>query len=92
MIDNTARVEEIRNRLQAAFAPESLDIEDDSDKHAGHAGAKSGKGHFNVSIVSDKFAGASPIQRHRMVYEALGELMETDIHALSISAYTPEEL
>jgi BolA protein len=92
MIDNTARVEEIRSRLQAAFTPESLDIEDESHKHAGHAGAQSGKGHFNVSIVSDKFAGKTLIQRHRMVYKALGDYMETDIHALSISAYTPEEI
>lgn len=92
MIDNTARIKEIRNRLEAAFAPESLDIEDESHKHAGHAGAKSGKGHFNVTIVSDKFADKTLIQRHRMVYEALGDYMETDIHALSISAYTPEEI
>ncbi|MGD8514063.1 MAG: BolA family protein [Granulosicoccaceae bacterium] len=92
MTDNTARIEEMRKRLQAAFDPESIEIEDESHLHAGHAGAKSGKGHFNVSIVSDKFSGKTLIQRHRMVYEAMGELMQTDIHALSISAYTPEEL
>ena len=92
MIDNTARIKEIRNRLEKAFTPESLDIEDESHKHAGHAGAKSGKGHFIVSIVSDKFSGKTLIQRHRMVYEALGDYMDTDIHALSITAYTPEEI
>ena len=92
MIDNTARIETMRNRLQAAFSPKSLEIIDDSHKHAGHAGAKTGMGHFTVSIVSDRFSGTNLLQRHRMVYEALGEMMETDIHALSISAYTPEEL
>lgn len=92
MTDNAARVEAMRNRLQAAFTPESLEIEDDSHQHAGHAGARSGKGHFTVSIVSGQFAGTSRIQRHRMVYEALGEMMETDIHALSITAIAPEEL
>lgn len=92
MIDNTARIEEMRNRLTTAFTPESLDIEDESHKHAGHAGATSGKGHFVVSIVSDKFDGKKLIERHRMIYKALGDYMETDIHALSISAYTPEEI
>jgi len=85
------RVETIRERLTAALAPSVLDIVDDSAKHAGHAGAQSGGGHFVVSLVSDAFAGKSLIQRHRMVYDALGEMMQNDIHALSIQAKSPDE-
>lgn len=87
----TGRVERIERKLRAALAPETLDIEDDSAAHAGHAGAAGGGGHFNVLIVSDAFAGRNPLQRHRLVYEALGDMMTTDIHALSIRAYTPDE-
>ena len=85
------RVERIRAALEAAFAPQSLDVIDDSHKHAGHAGARDGRGHFSVDIVSPSFAGMSPLARHRAVYAALGEMMDTDIHALSIRAGTPEE-
>ena len=81
----------IRERLQAALAPEAIDIQDDTAKHAGHAGARSGGGHFIVRIVSAAFAGKPPIQRHRMVFEALGDAMQTEIHALSIDAHTPDE-
>lgn len=87
----TDRVEAIREKIQTAFTPDQLDIIDESHLHAGHAGARDGKGHFNVSIVSDHFAGKALINRHKMVYEALAKLMETDIHALSIKAQTPEE-
>jgi len=83
------RVEIIRERLQAALQPVSLEIQDDSAAHAGHEGAKSGGGHFNVTITAAAFAGKTPIQRHRMVYEALGTMMDHDIHALSIKAGTP---
>jgi len=86
-----ARVAMIRERLTAAFAPTALDIEDDSAKHAGHAGARSGGGHFNVRIVSTEFSGKSLVQRHRMVYDALGDAMQQDIHALSIQAKAPDE-
>jgi BolA protein len=86
------RVALIRERLQAALAPESLDIQDDSAQHAGHAGARSGGGHFKLTIVADGFRGKSLLERHRLVYEALGGMMSTEIHALSISAYTPDEL
>ena len=86
-----ARVAMIRERLTAAFAPTALDIEDDSAKHAGHAGARSGGGHFNVRIVSQEFSGKSLVQRHRMVYDALGDAMQQEIHALSIQAKTPNE-
>ena len=89
MID---RVEAIREKLQTAFSPDQLKIIDESHFHAGHEGAKEGKGHFNVSIVSDQFIGKSMINRHKMVYEVLADLMETDIHALSIKAKTTEEI
>jgi BolA protein len=89
---NDARVAMIRARLTAAFAPARLDIIDESHKHAGHAGARGGGGHFVVTIVSTAFAGKNLLQRHRMVYEALGDAMQTDIHALSVKAHTPEEI
>lgn len=92
MIDNSDRIEMIRDRLNTALAPQGLDIVDESHKHAGHAGARTGMGHFNVAIVSPAFAGKTLLERHRMVYEALGDAMQTDIHALSIKAHTPEEL
>jgi BolA protein len=85
------RVAAIRAALEAALSPLSLDVQDDSHRHAGHAGAADGRGHFTVDIVSQTFAGLSPIARHRAVYAAVGSLMETDIHALSIRARTPEE-
>ena len=84
------RAEMIRERLTKAFAPEVIEIIDDSHKHAGHASAKGG-GHFAVRIVSPAFAGKSLVQRHRMVYEAMGELMQHEVHALTIKAETPNE-
>jgi len=81
-----ARVAAIRDALEAAFSPSELEIRDDSHRHAGHAGAKDGRGHFDVRIVSKAFAGMTPLARHRAVYAALGDLMTTDIHALSIRA------
>lgn len=87
----SARVERIRDALQAAFAPERLAVHDDSHLHAGHAGAATGKGHFRVEIVSAAFAGLRPLQRHRAVYAALDALMQTEIHALSVSARAPGE-
>lgn len=91
-MSNSTRITEMERRLNAALAPELLEIEDESDQHAGHAGAKDGKGHFAVTLVSDAFNGKSLIQRHRLVYDALGELMQTDIHALSIKATAGDEL
>lgn len=88
---NAVRVERIRALLEQALAPQLLEVEDDSHRHAGHAGARDGRGHFNVRIVSAAFAGKAPLARHRAVYAAMGEMMETDIHALSIKAYTPDE-
>ena len=87
----STRVAEIRTRLEAAFAPELLEIVDESHKHAGHAGARDGRGHFAVRIVSDRFDGIKKLARHRMVYAALGSLMQTDIHALSVVALQPGE-
>lgn len=85
------RTAEIRNRLERVFAPQSLQLDDESYKHVGHEGARDGHGHYRLLIVSDVFAGMNQLQRHRCVYKALGELMKTDIHALNIEAYTAEE-
>jgi BolA protein len=82
------RVAIIRNRLEAAFAPQSLEIIDESHKHAGHVSAKGG-GHFIVKIVSNAFEGKSLVQRHRMVYDTLDDLLHSEVHALSIQADTP---
>jgi len=86
------RVTLIENRLREAFAPQKIEVRDDSHRHAGHEGAQSGGGHFAVTIVSSRFQGKTPVQRHQMIYQALGEMMKTEIHALSIQAFTPEEL
>lgn len=86
-----SRMARIRAALETAFAPQSLTLEDESHLHAGHAGAATGRGHFRLGIVSAAFAGLAPLARHRAVYTALGNLMETDIHALSIRALTPDE-
>ena len=85
------RVAAIQAALQMAFTPSVLEVRDDSHRHAGHAGAQDGRGHFAVSIVSEAFAGMTPLLRHRAVYAALGGLMDTDIHALQIKAHTPGE-
>jgi BolA protein len=80
------RVLAIRARLIAAFAPTELEVIDESFKHKGHAGARDGRGHFRVRIVSPRFVGRKPIERHRMVFEALDSMLKTDIHALSVQA------
>lgn len=89
---NTRRVDRIRLLLESAFEPESLEVEDDSHKHVGHEGAKSGLGHFNVSIISSHFNGMKMLARHRAVYAALDEMMKTDIHALAIEAIASDEI
>lgn len=83
------RIERIRTCL-ATLAPVSLDITDDSHRHAGHAQAAGG-GHYTLRIVSTQFAGKNTVARHRMIYSALGEMMKHDIHALNIQAKTPDE-
>jgi BolA protein len=84
------RIDYIEQCINENFSPTALEIIDDSHLHAGHASAKGG-GHFRVNIVSSAFAGQSMIQRHRMVYSAMGDAMKSEIHALSIKAYTPDE-
>lgn len=79
----------MRELLTAAFAPESLVVTDDSHRHVGHAGARDGRGHFTVEIVSDAFSGMASLARHRAIYAALGEMMTTDIHALSMQVNSP---
>jgi BolA protein len=86
------RLQEIRKRLAETFDPETLGVEDESHLHEGHVGARDGRGHFRVLIVSEAFADKSLLDRHRMVYKSLGDLMRTDIHALAIDAWSPQEL
>ncbi len=85
------RSDRIERTLSEAFAPCEVSVRDDSRLHEGHAGARDGRGHFAVTIISGAFDGLRPLERHRKVYAALGEMMETDIHALQIRALTPEE-
>ena len=85
------RVALIRSRLQTALEPDELDVVDDSHRHVGHAGARDGRGHFQVRILSRRFAGKRTVERHRMVYAALGSLMQTDIHALGLVALSPDD-
>lgn len=87
-----SRIERIRAALTAAFAPQHLVIEDESHLHVGHAGAATGRGHFRVEIVAAAFAGQPAVARHRQVYAALAGLMQSDIHALSVQARTPDEI
>jgi BolA protein len=85
------RVELIRQTLERALQPAQLTVTDDSHKHAGHAGARDGRGHFSVDLVAAAFEGKAPLARHRLVYAALGGLMDSDIHALAIRARSPAE-
>jgi BolA protein len=84
------RLAKLTERLRA-LEPEELDVVDDSHRHAGHAGSADGRGHFTVLLVSKRFAGLSTLRRHRLVYEVVGDMMTTDIHALSIQALAPGE-
>lgn len=84
------RVAKIRAALEQALAPSHLEVTDESHLHVGHAGARDGRGHFRVDIVAEQFRDVPLIKRHRLVFAAVGELMQTDIHALSIDARTPE--
>jgi BolA family transcriptional regulator, general stress-responsive regulator len=85
------QVEQLRLALEGALAPSSLEIIDDSAKHAGHAGSREG-GHFRVVLVAAAFAGRSQLERHRLVYAAVAPLLGQGVHALSIIARTPEEI
>jgi len=86
------RLERIRSALQAALEPVELAVGDDSALHAGHAGAASGGGHYSVKIVSTRFEGLRLVMRHRLVYDAVHDMMRAEIHALAITALTPSEL
>lgn len=81
----------IKNALTEAFNPELLEIIDSSAAHAGHAGVRNGGGHYHVTIVAGAFEGKSPVQRHQLVYQAMGDLMKQQIHALGINALAPSE-
>ena len=83
-------IEQMQQKL-AILSPSAIQIIDDSAKHAGHAGAKSGGGHYQLDIISTEFTGKPTLARHRMIYDALGEMIQQQIHALSIKAQTPEE-
>lgn len=86
-----SRIERLRAALAVAFPDASVDLVDESHLHAGHAGARSGRGHFRLAITCEAFAGLTPLARHRKVFGALDALMASDIHALSIDAKTPAE-
>ena len=81
----------IKSLLTESLTPERLELADNSQAHAGHAGAQSGGGHYHVLIVSDAFTGKSLVQRHQLIYKALGDLMKHEIHALGIEALSPSE-
>ncbi len=83
-------IDMMRERL-AVLAPQAIEIVDDSARHAGHAGAKGGGGHYRLLIISPLFVGKRTIARHRMVYDALGQMMRREIHAVSIDAKAPDE-
>jgi BolA protein len=86
------RMERMRSRFQAALAPLELVLDDDSAAHAGHAGAASGGGHYNVRIVSLQFEGLKLVTRHRLVYDSVHDMMHKEIHALAITALAPSEV
>lgn len=86
------REERMLALLREAFAPLECQLEDDSAKHAGHAGAASGAGHYRLRLVSARFEGQNRISRHRLVYDCLRDLMQAEIHALNIIAVAPSEL
>lgn len=88
---NENRLERMRTHLATALTTDDIELIDDSHRHAGHAGARDGRGHFRVRVVAEKFAGLRSLQRHQLVYQSLGDMMQTDIHALNIVALTPEE-
>ncbi|MBM5811244.1 MAG: BolA family transcriptional regulator [Gammaproteobacteria bacterium] len=86
-----ARSEQIRARLEAAFASARVQVIDDSAQHAGHAGARGGAGHYSVRVESAAFSGRTRLERHRLVYGAVADLIPHEIHALSIEALSPDD-
>lgn len=91
MIPPNQRIAQIRALLETGLTPLACDVEDESALHAGHAGAASGGGHYRVRLVSSRFEGQPRLARHRLVYDALHDMMQNDIHALAIIALTPAE-
>jgi len=90
-MNGSERCARITRVLSDMFQPQSLRLDDESHLHRGHAGALTGKGHFKLRIVADAFRGKTPLARHRMIYDALSALLDSDIHALSIEALSPDE-
>jgi len=88
-VNTGERMQQIRQRLDIALQPQAIEVIDEGHLHRGHAGAKDGRGHFRLKIVSRQFIGKSMVQRHRLVYQAMGDLMQSDIHALAIDAAAP---
>jgi len=88
MDDRDAR---LRDRLARGLGAEHVELTDESERHAGHAGAAGGAGHYRVAVVSARFAGLGAVARHRLVYDAVGDLIPGEIHALAIAAFTPDE-
>lgn len=88
---SNARAAAIRERLQTTLGASAVDVIDDSHLHIGHAGARDGRGHYRVRVIAEAFRDLRPVQRHQLVYRSLGELMQTDIHALGVVALTPDE-
>ena len=88
----TTRIQQIEQRLHATLQPIQCQLQDDTAAHAGHAGAATGAGHFSLKIVSQQFEGLNRVSRHRLVYDAVGDLMQTEIHALAIVALAPTEV
>jgi BolA protein len=86
-----SRIDELRNRITSALGADIVELQDDSAKHRGHAGARGGAGHYSVVVVSGRFAGMGRVDRHRAVYDAVGDMIPTQVHALAVRAYTPEE-
>lgn len=86
------RMERIEQRLRAALEPIELQLDDESALHAGHAGAASGGGHYQLRIVSSKFEGLKLVMRHRLVYDSVHDMMRGEIHALAITALAPSEV
>ncbi|WP_374586026.1 BolA family protein [Pseudoduganella sp.] len=86
------RLAKIRERLEAALAPQTIELDDESALHAGHAGAASGGGHYRLKIVSNKFEGVKLVMRHRLVYDSVHDMMHKEIHALAITALAPSEV
>jgi BolA protein len=86
------RPDRIRALLTTALQPTVLELTDESALHAGHAGAASGAGHYRLKIVSARFEGQRLVMRHRLVYDSVHDMMDTDIHALAITAMAPSEV